>query len=227
MHPSISLCLAASSLYVAHVIAAPAGSSPNARDVSPSQSISTSATLTTPDIDLATVTPAPAQKRQAVGAIGDINILEEFVLPQSISSSSSSSSSSPTFAFVITRPTPPARMPAPVQKRQARGDINILEEFVLPQSISSSPSSSLPSSTFAFVITRPTRPAAVPVKLAERDAQKGATNEDKTFGPLADLVFPQMMSSSSSSSSASPSSTPAFELSPSRHPLAAPIDGNP
>lgn len=218
MHSSISLFLAASSLYVARGIAAPAGMSPNARDA-PRQTILTSPTSTTSGIELATMTPAPAQKRQAVGATGDINILEDFVLPQSISSSSSSTSSSSSFVFIITRPTPPAGIPVPVQKRQALGNINMLEDFVLPQSISSS-SSTTTSSTFAFAI-RPTAPAAAPVNLAERNAPKALKNEDPSFGALAGLVFPQKISSSSAIPTPTP--TPTAELSPSRHPLARPI----
>ena len=218
MHSSISLFLAGLSLYVARGIAAPAGLSPNARHA-PTQTISTSPTSATSDIDLATMTPAPAQKRQVVGATGDINILEDFVLPRSKSSSSSSTSSSSSFVFIITRPTPPAGIPVPVQKRQALGNINMLEDFVLPQSISSS-SSTTTSSTFAFVI-RPTAPPAAPVNLAERNVPKALNNEDPSFGALAALVFPQKISSSSAVPTPTP--TPAAELSPSRHPLARPI----
>ncbi|KAL9035721.1 MAG: hypothetical protein Q9180_004706 [Flavoplaca navasiana] len=222
MHSSISLFLAASSLFVARGIAAPAGLSPNARDA-PTQTISNPPTSTTSDIDLATMTPAPAQKRQAGGATGDINILEDFVLPQSKSSSSSSTSSSSSFVFIITRPTPPAGIPAPVQKRQALGNINMLEDFVLPQSISSS-SSTTTSSTFAFVV-RPTAPAAAPVNLAERNVPRALKNEDPSFGALAALVFPQKISSSSAvpTPTPTPTPTPAAELSPSRHPLARPV----
>ncbi|KAL8655953.1 MAG: hypothetical protein Q9226_002845 [Calogaya cf. arnoldii] len=222
MHASISLFLAAASLPVANILAAPAGLSPSARDISPSQSISTSATPTTSDINQATVTPTPAQRRQARGSI---NMLEDFVLPQSKSSSSSSASSTSSFVFRITRPTPPAAArPARVQKRQARGDINMLEDIVLPQSISSATPSVSSSSSFVFRITRPTPPAAAPVKLAERDDHlKAAKNEDNSFGLLADLSFPQMISSSS----ATPSPTPAAVLSPSRHPLAPSIEAPP
>lgn len=223
MYSSITLFLAASSLYVAHITAAPAGWSPNARDVPPSQI----STPTTPDVDLATVTAAPAEKRQILGTLesaGNINMLEDFVLPQSISSSSSASSSSNSSSMSrIPRPTPGPRVRAPIQERQAFGNINMLEDFVLPQSIRPSPSPSMPSSTFASVTTGPTPTAAARVTLVGRNAQKAASNEDDAFGPLADLVFPQKISSSS----ASPSSTPAFELSPSRHPLAPPVVGSP
>ena len=221
MHASISLFLTAASLHVANILAAPAGLSPNARDVSPSQSISTSATPTTSDINQATVTPAPAQRRQARG---NIDMLEDFVLPQSTSSSSSSSSSTSSFVFRITRPTPPAAArPARVQKRQARGDINILEDIVLPQAISSATPSASSTSSFVFRITRPTPSPGAPVNLAERDDHpKAGTNQDKTFGLLADLSFPQMKSSS-----ATPSPTPTAVLSPSRHPLAPPIGAPP
>ncbi|KAI4110899.1 MAG: hypothetical protein LQ339_000901 [Xanthoria mediterranea] len=222
MYSSITLFLAASSLYVAHITAAPAGWSPNARDF-PSQI----STPTTPDIDPATVTAAPAEKRRILGSLesaGNINMLEDFVLPQSISSSSSASSSSSSMSR-IPRPTPGPRVRGPIQKRQALGNINMLEDFVLPQSIRPSPSSSMPSSTFASVTTGPTPTAAARVTLVGRNAQKAASNEDDAFGPLADLVFPQKISSSSSS--ASPSSTPAFELSPGRHPLAPPIVDSP
>ncbi|KAL9000677.1 MAG: hypothetical protein Q9169_000713 [Polycauliona sp. 2 TL-2023] len=221
MHTSNTLFLAALSVNVANIIAAPAGLSPNIRPVSPSQPLPTPATPTTSEPKLATMTPAPVQKRQARG---DINMLEDFVFPQKKVSSSSAAASSSTFAFVITRPTPPAVLPAPVQKRQARGDINMLEDFVFPQKKVSSSSAAASSSTFAFVITRPTPPAAAPGRLGGRDVlPQAAPNDDNAFGPLEELVFPQKVSSSSGT--ASPSATP--ELSPSRHPLAAPIDANP
>ncbi|KAL8736686.1 MAG: hypothetical protein Q9166_000052 [cf. Caloplaca sp. 2 TL-2023] len=160
MYTSISLIFAFSSL-LGNVMAAPAALPPDVRDIVPSQSVSSSTAPTTPNIDMATVTPIAAQKRQANG---DINILEDLVIPQKISSSSSSTSG-------------------------------------------------LPSSTFEFVIARPTKLAAQPAQLAERDAQKAAKNDDTTFGALAALSFPQKISSS-----ASATLTATNELSPTRLP---------
>ncbi|KAL8771840.1 MAG: hypothetical protein Q9209_002778 [Squamulea sp. 1 TL-2023] len=154
-------------LFVENVVAAPAGSPPNARDLTPSLTISVPTTLTTSDINLATVTPAPAQKRQA---IGDINILDEL-------------------------------------------------EGVLPQRISPSSSLGASSSTFEFIITRPTAPAAAAARVVQRNAQIAPNDEGASFGLLNDLSFPQKISSSSTSSS----STTAFELSPTRYPGAAPV----
>ncbi|KAL8786649.1 MAG: hypothetical protein Q9213_002678 [Squamulea squamosa] len=168
MHSPISLVLVALSFSVANVVAAPAGPPPNARDVAPSQTISRPATLTTSDIDLATVTPAPVPKRQA---IGDINILDEL-------------------------------------------------EGVFPQRISSSSSLGASSSTFEFIITRPTAAAAAPVRITRRNAQIVPNDEGASFGVLNDISFPQKISSSIPSSSSS--SSTAFELSPTRYPGVAP-----
>ncbi|KAI4238785.1 MAG: hypothetical protein L6R40_005640 [Gallowayella cf. fulva] len=156
MHASISVILATSSLYFSIVAAAP---------VATSQSVSPPITPTTPSADTATVTPMPIQRRQVRN--GDINILNDLVIPQSASTSSSTNSS---------------------------------------------------SSTFAFIITRPTKAAAKPAKLADRDAAKLGSNEDRAFGALADLSFPQKISSSS----ATPTPTPMNELNINRRPAATP-----
>ncbi len=150
---------------------------------------------------VATVTAAPA----------GLSPIPQNVYPsQSIPTSATPTTSSADMATVT---------PAPARRKPAHEAIRILEQLVLPQSISSSSTSSVSSSTFVFMITRPTKPAAKPSNLAARMM----TNEDTSFGPLADLVFPQKISSSVSSTS----SRTAFELSPTRHPLAVPVAAGP
>ncbi|KAL8800099.1 MAG: hypothetical protein Q9182_005411 [Xanthomendoza sp. 2 TL-2023] len=122
---------------------------------------------------------------------------------------------------ITTSTTPNVDLPVvtsmPVEKRQGKGDIYLLNDIVIPQHASarSSSSTSLSSSTFAFVITRPTKAptpsAAEPADLVERVVAKAAANPDESLRSLADLSFPQMISSSSSTT-ASP--TPTNELNP-------------
>ncbi|KAL8949376.1 MAG: hypothetical protein Q9222_004512 [Ikaeria aurantiellina] len=104
--------------------------------------------------------------------------------------------------------------PVPAQKRD-QGSFGSLEDLVFPQHISPSPTSSVLSTTLAFQIASGQKPTLVSEVVAARDvpedARKRASGSSGSgFGPLEELSFPQMISSSSSSTASSATATQTF-----------------
>lgn len=87
------------------------------------------------------------------------------------------------------------------EKRQ--GNIHDLDALVFPQFISSTPTSSAASSTFVFEVAHQVKARAIdrPVKSAAKALRKAPSNQGSSFGPLAELSFPQAISSSATASS--------------------------
>ncbi|KAL8715927.1 MAG: hypothetical protein Q9220_000594 [cf. Caloplaca sp. 1 TL-2023] len=114
--------------------------------------------------------------------------------------------------------------PAPARKRD-QGGFGSLDDLVFPQKISASSTSSTASSTFEFLIGNGRKPTLAPEAVAARDIPKdahrrAAASPESDFGLLAELSFPQKISSSSSSSatsSASSSAAATQSFGPARH----------
>ncbi|KAI4156437.1 MAG: hypothetical protein L6R39_001108 [Caloplaca ligustica] len=133
-------------------------------------------------------------------------VAQNVALSSPTSSAPTSSAPTSTTGVCTSTITPPAG------EKRALGDIHDLDALVFPQMISSTPSPSpcASSSTFAFEYASQARSTGQPVKLVAKNIRRAASsNQGSSLGALADLVFPQAISSS-----ARPSSTQTgFEMS--------------
>ncbi|KAL9002941.1 MAG: hypothetical protein Q9188_004160 [Gyalolechia gomerana] len=160
MYHSIPIAFALSSCYLGYIIAAPAALPLNARDAAPSP------TATIPYASTITAATLSNSKR----ANPELGSLNDFVVPQKISSGpSSSTSTTSSFVFSVTRrataddkPVKLVAKEVPNEARQGDPSFGSLEDFSIPQAISSPSANSSSTSTDSFELSPtspPTRPA--------------------------------------------------------------------